>query len=395
MTILLGKEILGGCQLKNRKLIMIPGPTPVARSTQNEMGRETTAFGDPLFVKDFKGLIEDLKVMMNTDGEVFVVAGTGTLAMEMAVANITKRGDNILLVSHGFFGDRFIDLCQRKGLNVDVIASEWGKAVPVEEIDRKLSEKSYAAITVTHVDTATGVCAPVAEIGEMMKKHPETIYIVDGVCASAAEPEDLTGMGIDVLLTGSQKAFGVSPGLAIVWAGKKALERRKQLGTIPEFYIDFEKWLPIMENPAKYFATPAVNLIWALKDAVRIINEEGLKERQDRHRRVARATQAAMEALGFRILAEEGFRAVTLSNLVYPEGVDDLEFRNTLSDEGVFVAGGLGAYAGKMFRLGHMGNIDMHDSVSAIAAIERTLYRLGKHAELGKGVGVFMKEMMG
>ncbi|MBW8381233.1 MAG: alanine--glyoxylate aminotransferase family protein, partial [Youngiibacter sp.] len=182
--------------------------------------------------------------------------------------------------------------------------------------------------------------------------------------------------------------------LAIVWAGKKALERRQQLGTIPEFYIDFEKWMPIMENPAKYFATPAVNLIWALKDAVRIINEEGLEARQERHRKVAAATQAAMEALGFRILAEEGVRAVTLSNLIYPEGIDDLEFRNTLSEEGVFVAGGLGAYAGRMFRLGHMGNIDMHDSVSAIAAIERTLYRLGKHTELGKGVGVFMKEMM-
>ncbi|MBW8382331.1 MAG: aminotransferase class V-fold PLP-dependent enzyme, partial [Youngiibacter sp.] len=198
--------------MKNIKIIIITVTTQVARSTQNEMGRETTAFGDPLFVRDFKGLIEDLKVMMNTDGEVFVVAGTGTMAMEMAVANATKRGDNVLLVSHGFFGDRFIDLCQRKGLNVDVLASEWGKAVPVEEIDRKLSEKKYAAITVTHVDTATGVCAPVAKIGEVMRKYPDTIYIVDGVCASAAEPEDLAGMGIDILLTGSQKAFGVSPG---------------------------------------------------------------------------------------------------------------------------------------------------------------------------------------
>lgn len=380
--------------MKNRKLLMIPGPSPVARSIQDQMGRETVAFGDPEFVKDFKELIEDLKVMFKTTGEVFVVAGTGTMAMEMAIANATKRGDNILVISHGFFGDRFIDLCQRKGLNVDVISSEWGKIVPPSEIENKLKEKNYAAITVTHIDTATGVCAPVAEIGKIVKKFPDTLLIVDGVCASAAEPEYVDDMGIDILFTGSQKAFGVSPGLAMLWAGQKALERRKSLGTIPEFYVDFDKWMPIMENPAKYFATPAVNLVWALKESVRIIKEEGIEARYARHKKVAQAMQSALEALGFTILAEKEHRAVTLSNLIYPEGIDDTSFRGLLAEEGIMVAGGLAAYAGKMFRLGHMGNIDMHDLVSVIATIERALYRSGKHTELGKGVGILMKELL-
>ncbi len=380
--------------MKNKKLVMIPGPTPVVRSIQDQMGREIVAFGDPEFVKDFKGLIEDLKVLLKASGEVFVVAGTGTMGMEMAIANTTKRGDNILIVSHGFFGDRFIDLCQRKGLNVDVLSSEWGKIVPVEEIESKLKEKNYAAVTVSHVDTSTGVCAPVAEIGEMVKKFKDTLFIVDGVCATAGEPEYMDEMGIDVLLTGSQKAFGVCPGLTMVWASQSALERRKSLGSIPEFYIDFEKWIPIMESPAKYYATPAINLVWALKESVRIIKEEGIENRYERHKKVGRAMQAALESLGFKILAQEGNRAVTLSNLIYPEGIDDVAFRNILAEEGIMVAGGLAAYAGKMFRLGHMGNIDMHDLVSVIATIERGLYRVGKHDDLGKGVGTLMKELL-
>ncbi|MTI95768.1 MAG: alanine--glyoxylate aminotransferase family protein [Firmicutes bacterium] len=373
---------------------MIPGPTPVVRSIQDQMGRETTAFGDPSFVKDFKELLVDLKGLWQTVGEVFVVAGTGTMAMEMAIANTLKRGDNVLIVSHGFFGDRFIDLCERKGLNVDVLASEWGTAVPVEEIENKLKEKPYQALTATHVDTSTGVSAPIKEIGEMMQQFEDTLYIVDGVCATAGEEEYVDPMNIDVLLTGTQKAFGVAPGLGILWAGPRAMARRSTLGLIPEFYVDFDKWLPIMNDPTKYFATPAVNLVWALKESVAIIKEEGLENRYARHRRAGRAMQAALETLGLKVLAEENCRAVTLSNLIYPEGVSDVEFRKSLYADGIIVAGGLGAYAGRMFRLGHMGNIDMHDLVAVIAGIERALFKAGQKLELGSGVGVLMKELL-
>ncbi|SFI29650.1 aspartate aminotransferase [Tindallia magadiensis] len=380
--------------MKNRKLVMIPGPTPVVRRIQNQMAREVVAFGDPNFVKDYKELIEDLKALWKTTGEVFVVAGTGTMAMEMAIANSTKAGDSVLVVSHGYFGDRYMELCQRKGLKVDVLTSEWGTIVPIETIEKKLSEKNYAAVTVSHVDTSTGVCAPVEEIGRMMEKFPETLYIVDGVCATAGEPEYVDDMNIDLLLTGSQKAFGVAPGIAVVWASEKAMDRRKSLGTIPEYYVDFEKWLPVMHDPAKYFATPAVNMVWAMKESVEIIKEEGLENRYARHRKVAEAMQKSLESLGFTILAEKSCRAVTLSNLIYPDGIDDAEFRGILAEEGIMVAGGLGAYAGKMFRLGHMGNIDTHDLVSVISTIERALKRVGQKVEMGSGVSVLLNELM-
>ena len=381
--------------METKTLVMIPGPTPVVDSIRAEMGREIQAFGDPRFIKDYKTLIDDLGEMFSCDGKTFVIAGTGTLAMEMAIANSTKRGDKVLVVSHGFFGDRFIDICNAKGLETDAMQSEWGKTVPVSDIEAKLKAKDYAVLTVSHVDTATGVVADIAAIGEMMKKFPNTLFIVDGVCSTAAQYENMKEMNIDILFTGSQKAFGVCPGLFVLWANQKSLARRKSLGTwIPEYYVDYERWIPTMDDPIKYFATPAVNLIWALKESVRLIKAEGgLKVRYERHLKNAKAVQSALEAIGLTVLAEKSCRAVTLSNLIYPDGVDDLAFRKTAIEEGIVVAGGLGAYAGKMFRMGHMGNIETNDMVSAISTIERALYRVGKIEKLGVGVGVYLKEM--
>lgn len=380
--------------MRDKKLVKIPGPTPVTDSIRAEMGRDIQAFGDPRFVKDYKELIDDLGQMFGCDGKTFVVAGTGTLAMEMAVANSTKRGDNVLIVSHGFFGDRFIEICERKGLTVDVMQSEWGKTVNILEIEAMLEKKEYAAITVSHVDTATGVAADVEGIGKIIKKFPNTIYIVDGVCATGAHYVNLQEMNIDILFTGTQKAFGVCPGLLMLWANQKAMARRKALGVIPEYYIDFEKWAPIMDDTSKYFATPAINLVWALKEAVRMMKEEGLKARCQRHQKNARAIQKALYALGFTLLAEESCRASTLSNVIYPEGINDAEFRKILLEEGVIVAGGLGATAGKLFRLGHMGNIEVEDEVITISAIERALKRVRKLNKAGTGVGVYLEEMM-
>ena len=378
--------------METKKMVMIPGPTPVVKSIQEQMGREMQAFGDPRFVADYRKLIADLAKLLNCSGKTFPLAGTGTLAMEMAIANTTKRGDSILIVSHGFFGDRFIEICEKKGLDIDVLSAEWGTTIPLETIEAKLREKKYAAITVSHVDTSTGVRADIEEIGKMIEKtSPETVYIVDGVAATGGEYADVDRMKIDILFTGSQKAFGVCPGMFILWASKKALERRKALGSIPEYYVDFEKWIPIMDEPSKYFATPAVNLVWAMQEATRIIEEEGYKARYERHKKNAEAMQKALESMGFTILAEKEHRAVTLSNLIYPEGVDDVKFRNTMFEEGMTVAG---AYAGKMFRLGHMGNIDINDEVAVLGIIERGLIRCGVKVELGKAVGIYMTEMM-
>ena len=382
--------------IKTPKLLMIPGPTPVVRSIQDQMARETVAFGDAGFIADFKGLVADLKSMWHCDGEAFVVAGTGTMAMEMAISNVTKRDDNVLVCTHGFFGDRFIDMCSRKGLKVDTLKAAWGTVYTPEQLDAELSKKQYTAVTVTHVDTSTGVVTPLKAICDMMKKkHPEVLLIVDAV-AAAGGAESWMDWGIDVLLTCSQKCFGVAPGLAMLWASKRAVEKRKALGTIPESYVDFEKWIPIMNDPSKYWGTPAVNMVWALKEGVRIMKEEGLEERYARHARQAAIFVAAMEALGFKTAAPKDSRAPTLSIFFYPEGsgIDDMAFRTKLAEEGVQSAGCLAEFAGKGFRLGHMGNIDKHTLVGTIASVERACIKCGYKVAPGKGLGVLQEGLV-
>ncbi len=379
--------------METRKLLMIPGPTPVSRSIQDQMGRETIAFSDANFVNDFNYCLNELKKIVKTNGETFVLSGSGTLAMEMSLANVLKKGDNLLIVSHGYFGDRFIDIAKNKGINVDVLSSEWGKTVPLDLIRESLKKKDYKSITVTHVDTSTGVKADIKSIGDMLKEFPEIIYIVDGVCATAGEEEYMDDMNIDILFTASQKAFGVAPGLLILWANEKALRAREEIGTISEYFVDFNNWLPVMHEPSKYFATPSVNLIWALKESIRLINEEGIENRFNRHEIFAKAYQNALEELGFKILAEKGCRANTLSNALYPEGVIDELFRTSLAIEGVQVAAGLGAFKGKMFRIGHMGNIDKHDLISSIASIERTLYKFNID-KLSIGLNIIQRELV-
>ncbi len=379
--------------LKTQKLVMIPGPTPVVRSIQDQMGRETVAFGDADFVADFAEVVSDLKALWKCSGEAFVVAGSGTLSMEMAIANITKRGENVLVCSNGFFGDRFIDLCERKGLNVDVLSAKWGSSVTPEMVSAQLAVKDYQVVTVTHVETSTGVAAPVADIARVVHGKSGALFLVDGVAATGGVEETIDPMGIDVLLTCSQKAFGVAPGLAMVWAGTRAMEKRATLGRIPESYVDFDKWLPIMHNPAKYWGTPPINLIWALKESLRIMKQEGLEERYARHARQGALVDAAMEAIGFTVAAKEPFRAPTLSVYLYPgeSGLDDAAFRNTLAAEGVQSAGCLGDFQAKGFRLGHMGNIDKHTLVSAVGAVERACAKCGYRVEFGKALGVLQE----
>ncbi|GAI10026.1 unnamed protein product, partial [marine sediment metagenome] len=198
-----------------KKLMMIPGPTPVDQSILNALSKDTVSHLDPEFVKILKETLEDLKtVVMTEKGQPFIIPGTGTLGMEVAIVNSLKKGDRLLVISHGFFGDRFVEIAQCYGIEVEVLASEWGKIVEVEEIAQKLKEKKFDAITLSHVDTSTGVCTPLKEVGEILEQFPETVFIVDGVCATGGIEERMDDWGIDILFTGNQKAFGVPPGLA-------------------------------------------------------------------------------------------------------------------------------------------------------------------------------------
>lgn len=379
-------------------MLLIPGPTPVVDSIYDAMASETRGHTDPRFVEIYKRSIENTRDMFKTDGEVFVVAGSGTIGMEMALVNTVAAGERILIISHGYFGDRFIQLGKAFGIELDVLQAEWGKQISIEEVKNKLQEHTYKAVTITHADTSTGVAADLDALVPVIKAHG-ALVILDGVCATAAMEEDMSkeyggaGNKIDVVLTGSQKAIGVPPGLAIVAFNQTALDVRAKMDRVPAYYSDIQNWIPIMQDPSKYFATPPVNLIYAYDEGMKIVMDEGLANRYTRHAAFGRGVRTALREYGMTPLAEETVAASTLSCILYPDGVNDVEFRKVLADKGVIVAGALAHLGGKAFRIGHMGNTTEQMLIDCLTKIGETLNELGQSVNTEQAVNRFKEEV--
>jgi aspartate aminotransferase-like enzyme len=372
--------------MKHETLTMIPGPTPVHEKILDGLARPTTSHQAPSFVESFRECLDDLKRIVFTDtAQPFIVAGAGTLAMEMALVNLLRPGEKLLVISHGYFGDRWVQLAEAFGVEHDVLRAEWGRAVTAQELERQLGTASYAAVAFTHVDTSSGVAAPARAYCELLRGREELV-ILDGVCATAAIEERFDAWGLDLLLTGAQKAFGAPPGVAILLASSRAMDKRRGGSALPAYYADLMRWLPIMENPALYFSTPPVNEVIALREATRIVLEEGVESRFRRHGRIARAVRAGLNALGLELFTAEECLADTLSVVLYPDGVDDAEFRGEMARFGVVVAAALGPVGGRAFRLGHMGNIGRDEVCRALQAIETSLIRLGRGPVEGAAV---------
>ena len=376
-----------------RPLLMIPGPVICDPEVLRALSKPTLSHVSPKFIEIFSKTLEGLKKIFLTEkGEIFVVAGSGTLAMEMAIVNICEPGDNVLILSNGYFGERFKEICERYNLKVDYVeVKEWGENIQPETVREKMQRKEYKAVTLTHVDTSTSVSAKVKEIGEIVK-DTDTVFIVDGVCATAGEEERMDEWNIDILFTASQKALGVPPGLAIIAFSTKALETyEKRKEPVKSYFMDIGLWKPIMdayaEGKAAYFATPPVNMIYALYESVKQILEEGIEERFKRHQTIAKAFREALKALELQIVPiSEEYAANTVTGVYYPEGVTDEEFRKNMAKNGVIVAGGLGKLKGKIFRVGHMGTVQPTDILATIAAIENSLMKCGYKIKLGVGL---------
>lgn len=382
--------------MRNKEMLLIPGPTPVVDSIYDAMAQETRSHTDARFAAIYRNAIEKTTSMLKTDGEVFVISGSGTLAMEMALVNTVEAGEKILVISQGYFGDRFIKLGEAFGIEVDVIQSEWGKQVGPDEVEEKLATGNFKAVTITHADTSTGVAADLDTLVPIVKKNG-ALVILDGVCATAAMEEDMSKTygapdhKIDVILTGSQKAIGVPPGLAIVAFNQSALAAREKIGRVPAYYCDIYNWIPIMNDPQKYFATPPVNLIYAYEEGLQLVLREGMENRYKRHQAMGKAVRSALAVYGMRPLAEEEVAAATLSCILYPEGVDDAAFRAALAKKGVIVAGALAHLAGKAFRIGHMGNATDQMLEKAIELIGETMNEMGFVADQAQAVECFKK----
>jgi aspartate aminotransferase-like enzyme len=372
--------------MTKEKLLLIPGPSPVHPRILDALAAPTVAHTSPEMQADLREACENLKrIVFCEKGEAFIVAGAGTLSMEMAVLNTISPDGRALILSQGYFGARMAEIFLAFGLPHDVEGSEWGRAVLPGELEERLSEDLYDTVVCTHVDTSTGAGAPVEEYARVAKARG-VLFIVDGVCATGGIAERMDDWTIDVVLTAAQKCIGAPPGLALCVFSERAMAKRRAMASIPAYYSDVLRWLPVMRDPAKYFSTPGVNEIRAFCEGTRIILEEGLDARFGRHELQARAVRAGLGALGFTFYTAPPFMASTLSVVAYPEGVDDKAFRAALDERGVIVAGGLAQTAGKVFRMGHMGNLTREDVLFALDATEGALGSLGRPLDWGAGV---------
>jgi len=381
--------------LGERELLMIPGPTNVDSSVLRALSRPTLSHVSSEFVEIFKQSLVNLKKVFMTNGEAFIVAGSGTLAMEMAVANVVEPNDKVLNLVSGVFGQRFVDVTKYHRALPTVVEAPWGEAVKPDMVKDALQRNDYKAVTVVHVDTSTGVANPIKEIGQVVKNYSDALYIVDTVCSLGGMEVRVDDWKIDICLTGSQKCLGVPPGLALLVVREEAMKLLETRSNPIDFYYgDFKNWLPIMRDPSRYFATPPVNMVYALSEALKLVLEEGLEKRFRRHYVCAEALRSAIDALNLKIVAEREYASNTITAIHYPGKVEDQAFRTGMKECGVVVAGGLGPLKGKGFRIGHMGNVNLSDITSTIGAVEITLRNLGHRFEYGAGLKAAQEKLL-
>lgn len=373
--------------MKERDLLMIPGPTNVDPIVLRSMARPTISHTSISFANIFRETMMDLGQIFKTNGLILPLAGSGTLGAEVALANIVEPGDKVLAISGGYFGDRLAEVATTLGARVDMLELEWGSAAKKEDVERKLSSTTYKALLAVHVDTSTGVANPAKELAALAKLRG-VLFVLDAVCSMGGMDVQVDDWGIDVCFTGSQKALAIPPGMTILSFSSKALEAREKRKAPPTFYYgDIKRWMPVLQDPTKYFATPAVNMVYALHQSCQLILAEGLEERFKRHAKLASAFRAGLRAIGLRLLCEDSAASNTLTVAYYPEGVRDAEFRKVMAEEyGVVVAGGLGPLKEKAFRVGHMGNVNRNDILATISAIEGSLVKQGYAFQTGSGV---------
>ncbi len=379
--------------MKDRKLLMIPGPIEFTPEVMRAMGMPTTSHVAPNFIEAFGRALERMRqVFLCPSGQPFVIAGSGTLAMDIAAANLVEPGDRALVVNTGYFGDRFAAILARYGAQVSQVeALAVGDAPPLGRVEAELEGGGYKLMTVTQVDTSTAVAADVRGLAALGRAHG-ALVVVDGVCSVAGEELRQEEWGVDLALTASQKAIGVPPGLALVVAGPRAMDAfRQRKSPVGNYYADWTQWLPIMEayeaRRPSYFGTPPVNLIWALDVSLGQILEEGMDARFARHRLLSDALKAAIAALGMAQLPVSPDKAaVTLTAPYYPAGVDGAVLGH-ISRAGVILAGGLHpAVRERYFRIGHMGAVNASDILATVGAIEQGLARVGYRFEPGAGL---------
>lgn len=368
-----------------KKRIYSPGPVDVSPYTSLEMARPILHHRTKEFEAIVAEVVEGLKYVFQTKGDVLIFASSGTGAMEGAVCNILNPGDKAICVRGGKFGERWSQLVSRFGgepIDIDV---QWGQAVDPSIIADKLkADPAIRAVYMQASETSTGVASPIKAVADIVKKYDNTLFVVDGITAVGVMNLPVDEWGLDIVVGGSQKAWRLPPGLAFASVSEKAwgfVDKCNQ----PRYYFDWNKERKsIGKNTTAY--TPAVSLLVGLRQVLSEIREEGLEALFARSASYADAFRAGMKALGLRLFAPDS-PSDSISAILGPEGMDaGLIVKHLAAKYGITIAGGQDDAKGKIFRVSHMGYLDALDMITVVAAIEMTLKELGQPVELGTGV---------
>lgn len=378
-----------------KNYLLTPGPTPLPPQVCEAMARPIIHHRTPQFQSLLKEASEGLRYVFQTKNNVFILASSGTGAMEAAVANLLSAGDSAITVEAGKFGERWTEICRAYGINCEVIKVEWGKAVDPETIKSRIQNAKgrIKAVFTTLCETSTGVASDIKAIGEAVKDS-EAVLVVDAISGLGAIELQSDAWNCDVVVSGSQKGLMLPPGLGFISVSDKAW-KLVGVSKSPRYYFDLKaakKALDATDTPW----TPAISLIIALNEAIKMMKQDGLENVFLRHRNMAEATRQAVTALGLKLFAPSAASDVVTAVCV-PQGIDGEKLVKTMRDTyGVTIAGGQSELKGKVFRIAHMGFIEEFDIIAGISCLEKVLTQMGYNFKLGAGIEaaekVFLKK---
>ncbi len=368
-----------------KRHLLTPGPTPVPPEVLAAIAQPVVHHRGPDFRRAYEECLGRLRRVVRTENDVLLFSASGTGAFESAVANLTSPGDRALVVSSGYFGERWAAMVKGYGADLVHLRLAWGETPEPDDLRSALAEAGGVRVVyLTHSETSTGVVADVEALAAVAKEAG-AIVVVDAVSSLGAVPLEPDRWGIDVVVSGSQKALMTPPGLALASVSPAALELAAR-ATAPRFYFDWERTRKAQAKLDAPF-TPAVSLVLGLNVALGLLLEEGLEAAFERHVRLGRACREGAKAMGLELFSPDEDRSAVVTALRVPAGVDVAELLRTLRDRyGVQLVGGQGELKGKIFRIGHIGYFDLFDVTTALAAVELALVDAG--AEVERGVGV-------
>jgi alanine-glyoxylate transaminase/serine-glyoxylate transaminase/serine-pyruvate transaminase len=361
------------------RILLGPGPSMVPPRVLQAMASPVLGHLDPAFLAIMDETMSLLRYVFQTENELtFPISGTGSAGMEACLVNLLEPGDRAVIGVNGFFGQRMAEIARRCGADVTVVEAPWGQAVDPQQIQRVLGQGKAKVVAVVHVETSTGVLQPLEEVIRISHEHG-AVVLVDAVASLGGVDLPIDRWGVDVCYSGSQKCLSAPPGLAPVTVSDRVRQEVNHRKTpVQSWYLDFSLLKTYWGGERVYHHTAPVPMIYALHEALRIVQEEGLEARFARHAKHARALWAGLEGLGLRLFAPEPIRSPTLTTVEVPEGVDEAAVRRRLLVEfGIEIAGGLGPLRGRIWRIGLMGHSAQQRNVllllAALGAILRDM----------------------